>query len=607
MAGTTLDIDHILSKDHIACRIADYWVQWDSFRQQKKTDWREIRQYIFATDTTTTTNAQLPWKNKTTLPKLTQIRDNLHANYMASVFPRRKWLYWEGDHLDDQSKTKVSAIENYTQYLITRPEFKKEISKVLLDYIDMGNAFVMPEWCDMRTQLKGSTGLQTGFVGPRPVRISPLDIVFNPTAPNFEQSPKIIRSLMTLGELRSKLEQITPGDDQNEIQELFNYLSGIRQSVWSHSGATWTEKDHYLRVDGYQSFVDYLKSDFCEILTFYGDLYDVNNNVFYKNKIITIADRHKLISIKDNPTAFGTFPIFHVGWRIRQDNLWAMGPLDNLVGMQYRLDHIENMKSDLLDLILLPPLKIKGFVHDFEWGPMARIFMQDPESDVEMLEVDSNPLQANMETSSIQNTMEEMAGSPKEAMGFRTPGEKTAYEVQRLENAAARIFSSKVVQFEEQLIEPLLNSMLDLAQRFMDETTVSVFDNELKIYDFQSLTRADITGTGRIRPVAARNFAERADKIQNLTNFYSSAIAADPEIKAHLSSVKIAQMIEDLLDLDDYGIVTPYIRLSEQAEAQALMNTQMEQVEMQNMTPAGIAQDDSDQPMPMNPMGPLEG
>jgi hypothetical protein len=27
-----------------------------------------------------------------------------------------------------------------------------------------------------------------------------------------------------------------------------------------------------------------------------------------------------------------------------------MGPLDNLVGLQYRIDHLENAKADALDL-----------------------------------------------------------------------------------------------------------------------------------------------------------------------------------------------------------------------------------------------------------------
>ena len=50
---------------------------------------------------------------------------------------------------------------------------------------------------------------------------------------------------------------------------------------------------------------------------------------------------------------------------------------------------------------------------------------------------DVNALQANMELANLQEQMEIMAGAPREAMGFRTPGGKTKYEVQSLENAAS--------------------------------------------------------------------------------------------------------------------------------------------------------------------------
>lgn len=46
----------------------------------------------------------------------------------------------------------------------------------------------------------------------------------------------------------------------------------------------------------------------------------------------------------------GKTSIVHAGWRYRPDNLWAMGPLDNIVGMQYRIDHLENLKADAMDL-----------------------------------------------------------------------------------------------------------------------------------------------------------------------------------------------------------------------------------------------------------------
>jgi Bacteriophage head to tail connecting protein len=594
MSGKVLDIDSILYPDALGCKIATFYQQWADLCQPVRSRWLEIRNYLYATTTLTTTNNDTPWKNKTTLPKLTHIRDNLDANYMASLFPKRKWLYWEGDDDKSQEASVVKAIESWTQYLIERPEFKSEIHKCVLDWIDTGNAFVMPVWDDRR-QMGVDGVLKEGFNGPLPERISPNDIVFNPTASSFDTTPKIIRKIMTIGELARDKYKIIKGDSVEEIDALFNYLVELRQRVTHHTG-TWETKDSYLQVDGFGTFQDYLQSDYVEILTFYGDIYDIDGNQFHQNKVITVVDRHKVIANRDNPTSFAQYPIFHCGWRTRQDNLWSMGPLDNIVGLQYRLDHVENNKADLWDLINLPPLKIRGFVQDFEWGPMEKIYLQDADSDVEMLTPDVNALNANMEIQSIITHMEEFAGSPKEAMGFRTPGEKTAYEVQRLENASSRMFNSKTTQFEEQLVERLLNAFLDLSRRHLDNSSVRIFDDELKVYDILKLSAADVAGTGRIRPIAARNFAERAEKIQNLTNFYSSAVGADPSILAHMSTIKIAEMISELLDLDDYDIVKPFIRLSEQTQGQQLAQVQEEESLMTAQTPAGINPTDSDQP-----------
>ena len=86
MTGTTLDIEDIVSRDTLAMSIADKYQEWGMYRDEWISEKKELRDYIFATDTSTTSNSSLPWKNKTTLPKLCQIRDNLHANYMAALF-----------------------------------------------------------------------------------------------------------------------------------------------------------------------------------------------------------------------------------------------------------------------------------------------------------------------------------------------------------------------------------------------------------------------------------------------------------------------------------------------------------------------------------------
>lgn len=592
MAGKTIDIDSVITRDQLGCRIADYWTQWNMYRNDWINQKRELREYIYATDTSQTSNSQLPWSNKTTIPKLTQIRDNLYANYIATMFPKRRWLNWEGADRKDETKRKVRAIKDYMTWAVNQNEFKREIEKLVLDYIDYGNCFATVEWVD-ETYYKASTALtKPGYVGPRLVRLSPLDVVMNPIAPSVDSSPKIVRVLTNMGEAEEMIRRFSSDETDAELaKEVINYCKKIRSSMSEWGSVELVEKDHYFAVDGFTSFRQYLESDVVELLFFYGDIYNQETGEFKKNNMTVVIDRHKVIFDKEHPYPLSEIPIYHAGWRVRQDNLWAMGPLDNLVGMQYRLDHIENMKADVFDLVTFPPLKIKGIVNDFTWGPMEKIFV-DADGDVELLSPNIQALQANVEMAAIEQRMEEMAGSPKEAMGFRTPGEKTAYEVQRLENAASRIFQNKIAQFEEQIIEPILNAMLVLAQNHLDQATIRVLEDEFRSVDFRSITKDQISANGQIKPVAARSFAERAELVQNLTNFYGSAPGQDPAVNVHFSGLKTAQMIEELLDIERFELVQPYIRLSEQAEGQQLASTHQEETLNTMATPAGLSPED---------------
>lgn len=592
MAGTVLQLENIIQEDQLGTFIGRQWLQWNLFRTQKLLDWEEVQKYIFATDTTQTSNSFLPWKNKTVTPKLCQIRDNLYANYLAALFPKRKWVVWEAHDQNDAEIKKARAIENYMYYVLETEEVKKEISKLILDYIDYGNTINGSEWRDDRSE--SPNGVQVGYVGPIPVRINPQDIVFNPVATSFKRSPKVIRSLISMGELKELLTRLSTPENKDEYEQIFQYTRELRQNIRSFTGELQYKNDLY-EMSGFTSFRHYLESDYVELLTAYGDFYDEEKDEFLRNHMIMVIDRHKLIAKKPNPSFFGRPPINHSGWRIRPDNLWAMGPLDNLVGLQYRIDHLENLKADVFDLIAFPPLKIKNYVEDFEWGPFARIHIGE-DGDVEMMAPPFQILQTNSEIEVLQKTMEEMAGAPKEAMGFRTPGEKTAYEVQRLENAASRIFYSKILQFENEIVEPLLNDMLELARRNMTTVTFKYFDDQNNINTFMTLTREDITGIGRLKPIAAKHFAERAEQIQNLTNFFNSAVGQNQEVQMHFSSVKIAKMFEDVLDLEKFKLVEPYVRLAEQADAQRLMNVHMEQINAEAQTPAGLRGGDTSQP-----------
>jgi len=471
-------------------------------------------------------------------------------------------------------------------WCIEQPTFKHEIDKIILDYIDFGNCFATVEWVDNRIEQPDKT--QAGYVGPAIRRLSPLDVVMNPIAEDFLSSPKFIRSIVSMGELRRMLEKMSNDENRAEYEELYSYLKKVRYHARTFEG-DWSQKDRLYAVDGFSSFRAYLQSDYCEVLTYYGDWYDHYTDSYEKNRVITVVDRHKLIGNKPNPSYFGQPPIYHVPWRKRQDNLWGMGPLDNLVGMQYRLDHLENLGADIWDFTAFPVQYVKGFVEDFVWQPGEKIFGSD-EGSVELIQPDVSIMQSESKMQMLAETMEKMAGAPGEAMGFRSPGEKTKYEVQRLENASARIFQNKINQFEEQIIEPLLNAMLELARRNLSGSlTIKVFDDELKTASFQSLTVEDITGVGRIKPIAARHFAEQAELVQNLTSLTGSGLWQT--VAPHFSGIKLAKILEQVFDLSDYEVVLPYVALAEQAEGQSQIQALTEQLHAQLGTATGMGED----------------
>lgn len=575
----------LIKRDDEAKFIAYTWFNLNSQRQPKIEAWKEVRNYVFATDTTTTSNRKLPWKNSTTLPKLCQIRDNLHSNYISALFPNDEWIRWEAYSLNDALKTKAQAIESYMANKTRESKFRTEISKLVYDYIDYGNCFVTVDFENSyRTNEQGERIVD--YVGPVARRISPLDIVFNPIASNFLDSYKIIRSLKTVGELKLMAEQ--EPDNAYLKQALANRDKITKNN--KYYGIEDADKSEAFMLDGFGNFNEYLQSGYVELLEFWGDLHNQETGEVEKGVVITIIDRCFVARRAKIPSWLGHTPIYHAGWRLRPDNLWAMGPLDNLVGMQYRIDHLENLKADAMDLAIHPPLKIVGEVEEFEYGPGAEIHIDTDGDVVELARNAQWVIQANNEISFLTSLMEQYAGAPSEAMGIRTPGEKTAFEVQQLQNAAGRIFQEKVTNLEIEMLEPLLNAMLEVSRRNMDQSDiVKVMDDDLGVQTFMEVTKDDITASGKLRPVGARHFAAQAQLVQNLTSLFNTPIGQ--MVIPHLSTKELSKLVEDILGLSRYKLFKPNIAVFEQQETQRLVTQAQEDLTMeQQVGPNGMVQ-----------------
>jgi hypothetical protein len=421
------------------------------------------------------------------------------------------------------------------------------------------------------------------YIGPRARRISPLDVVFNPLAATFRESFKIVRSLKTIGELKVMAESQPDNqylqDALKKRDEMLNYAA---QYGWEDIA-----KGEGIQVDGFGNYAEYLQSGYVEFLEFWGDIHEQETGKLHKGVVVTVVDRMYTIRNVPIPSWLGHAPIYHVGWRFRPDNLWAMGPLENLVGMQYRIDHLENLKADAMDLAVLPPLLIKGEVEEFTWGPGVEIHI-DENGDVGELGKNTQwVISAQNDIQLLEQRMEMYAGAPREAMGIRTAGEKTAFEVQQLQAAAGRIFQEKTTQFEVELLEKVLNAMLEVSKRNLDrEDVVRVMDDDLGVEDFLTITKEDITASGKLRPIGARHFAAQAQLMQNLNSLSQNQLLMQ-QIAPHMSGKAMSKLVEDVLGLQRYQLFAPNVAIFEQQETQRLASQAQEDLMAEQSVPQG--------------------
>lgn len=581
MSDKVAEIKALVGQDYGAAWVSSLWDKYNSQRQGRIAEWTELRNYIFATDTSTTENNALPWKNSTTIPKLCQIRDNLYANYKSALFPNANWLKWVANSPEAAIKKKRDVIETYMQNKASNREVKKVFSDLLYDYLDYGMVFATVGFESRYKEMPNGDKIPN-YVGPMPKRISPLDIVFNPLAATFEKSPKVIRSIKTIGELK-KLAMTDP--DQRFWLDALEKREEIKRHLGGYSKDDF-DKAVGFHADGFGSMYEYLLGEYVEILEFFGD-YHTEEGELQTGRIVTVVDRTIQVRNEPIPSWLSEAPIYAVGWRDRPDNLWSMGPLDNLVGLQYRLDHLENLKADAMDLCVHPPLKVIGEVEEFVWGPGVEINI-DENGDVQELGKNLNGLMAAAsEMAAIEDRMELYAGAPREAAGIRTPGEKTLGEVMQLATAAGRIFQEKVTKFEEHLLEPIMNAMLESARRNLAGVDiVSMVNEELGVQEFLEITARDLVSNGIIKPVGARHFAKQAQDLQNLMTVFNSPLVNF--IGPHTSGKNLTKFVNDISGLEGYEIFSEGAALYEQQELASKQGNLQEEAAAVDSTPTVV-------------------
>lgn len=577
-----------LGPHNLAAQISDWFSQWSIGKNVWAKRVAEVIQYVYATSTRETTNVKNPWSHSTVIPKITQIHDNLGANYANALFGNREFFSFEPAVRDEATFEKRKAITTYLATKHDHNSFRDVMKRLLDDWVQTGNCFARVEYV-VEKEVDPVTGLdQVVYQGPKVFRISPYDIVFDHTVAEFKDSPKIFRQLLSRGELVRMMEGPEGASyDASEVERLKKFHSVI---------ATWKDNDinkHIqLQMDGFNQPSEYFKSGKVELLHFIGDIYDSLTGELQKSRIITVADRRCLVRNASLNDFQGFGRIYHSGWRRRTDNLWAMGPLENLVGMQYLINHLENARADGFDQILSPDRVFRGNVEVEKAGPVTNYHIDDGNGGVDNLAPDTTVLNADNQIALKEAQMEAYAGAPREAMGIRTPGEKTAFEIQSLQNAAGRLFQTKIEDFEREIVEPILNGEVEVAVRNLDGSDIAqVLDQDLGATEFINITKADLTAKGKIKARGASHFAKRAQMVQELQAF-SNILAQDQELRLHYPSKARAKLWAEALGFDKLGIYRPFGAIDEQldvAKRQSAVQSAIDELSAASMSEADAA------------------
>ena len=565
----------------LAGGIASYWHEWNSQRVPALSLWEEIDRYITATDTTNLEGGE-HFDHKTHIPVTSELYEDLVAIVYSTLFPHEDWMGWKGFNIDAITKAVRTKVLGYIKEAHMLNGFDVTFSKIVEDLCRYGNCFVQATYVDETVLTEEN--IEAGYSGPKPVRISPYDIVFNPTAKEFAKTPKIVRSVIALSEFIDLYEQIGAQGalDEKEYERILsNRTAG--QNDYSER-----YKEAQYVPEGFGSIQNYFMSGYVELLWFYGDILD--GTEVRRNRCVIVADRDLVVLDKEelHPN------IFKGGWSDRPDNLWSQGPLDKVVGINYMINHRENGKNDAIDKFIHPDRAFVGDVEEIYDEDTGQTKYLLPEGgSVSDIRPDSTVLTFDNQIIMHREMARQSARLPQQLSGFRTAGEKTATEVQSLNDGAFRGFINKAAQLERTLLEPFLRAEIKIAKDNFSSIIKILGEDEEGILLTSEITEEDLAAKGKLIPFGSRRFARQLQQQQGVMQIANTNLAG--LIGQHLNTYNLAKTVETLFGFDQFEMVQKLAAIDEQLEAQEKQMMAEQQAVMQSSQPTSLEMQMEDQ------------
>lgn len=539
------------------------WTEWDAARDPAISKWREIEAYRYATDTNSLPNAKGAFTHSTHMPVAAAIAQDLEAILLQVVMPHEDWFTFEPMDSQAARKDQRKTIVSYLKNRHALNGYTDEVAKLRSDLVTYGNCF------SQVFHANESRGEQSGYVGPKVRRVSPYDIAFDPTAVDFSCTPKVIREIITLGELKRR------GDAGILDSETVNKLLHGRGN-FANSDAGEDKNEQYVPL-GFGTYQQYIQSGFIELLWFYGDVYDQENIELHESQIVVVADSEEVLLEDTIKTSTGKPHIFQSVWQKLPDNLWGQGPLENIIGLNYQVNHRENAKSEALDRLIYPDKIYQGDVeemYDDETGQMT--YLAPEGGGVQELAINTQFFSFDLHIDRLQHSARSAARLPSDLTGFRSQGEKTLGEVTALTEGGMRGFIDKAADFERSSLEKHLGAEIELAYDNFGSAFKVPNKNEGGFIEMLNVTKEDLAVNGILIPRGAKRFARKNQMLSTLTQLSATPLAQ--VIALHTSGKGATELVNELLETHDTGLFEEFAQILEQGEAQQIMN----QVEQSN-------------------------
>lgn len=590
MAKETVTFRDYGDKSITAGDVASLFSEWDGLRETQLSLWEEIDRYVHSTDNSDFSDH---FNHSTFIPVVSEIHDDLQSIMYGTVFPHNDWLGWQPmdqGALDTEKRKKVLS---YLKHIHTLNGLRETMRKVLDDYTRYGNCFVQVVY-ENRSQETESGEVIPDYSGPSLRRISPYDIVFNPTATSFENTPKIIRELKSIGGFMSWVQGLQARGvqvDEEAIERVRNpnrSSTGVATSV-EHKNA------QYIPA-GMNSIESYYNSGYVEILWFYGSVYDKETQEVTPNRLITVVDGSCVLFDVEQVSS----RVFKGTWKPRPDNLWGQGALDNIIGINYMINHRENGKSESLDRMIYPDRLYAGEVEEiYDENTDQMKYLTTEGGSVQDIAPDASVLSYQSEIEQYEARARRAARLPQQLSGFRTPGEKTAQEVQTLNDGAFRGFINRAEQFEQDVLEKVVKAEIMLARDNYGGAIPVPSQDEDRLYEFVQVTKDDLNTNARLVPYGARRFARLLQQQAGLQQLAAGGLAEI--VRQHMDTWKTAEAVNHVFGFEEFEMFDKFASISEEVERTQLVQQAQQEVAMSTEQPTQeefamnrTAQEDSD-------------